>query len=630
MNRVIFTKNLHRMLCTLLLLCAGVTSAVAGGTASDYFFKVTATPSPTAGGKVYVSKTSTNNPSYVTPTNKNKKGVSTDTGSDHNVGSGSLTFYFYAKANDNYIFDCWKKDSEEGEEVSRSSSFYETFESTKTDEDNPATFNYFAVFKPQTGLIKVMSKDENKGSVQISKSDNTENDMVTLTAIPDASNGVVFLGWKKNDQGVSGVYTYTDNPLILQANNDTKGTYYAYFSDAATKVYIRLKNRKSTRFLSFYGTTTATTHTRTFGSGNDQQTKQDGFIFNNSLKMISNTDAQGNPTTVFLRTGNPNGTGVTINADIQASNTQYTSLASNDYKLTFEKKGNYYRIYTTFTFDDAGTDVKLPSYLCDEGSDFAVMKSEISDNGEADWEIYSLDENTTEGSFGANTKAKYTKDNKYYTTMFTDFPYKLLDDVNAYYLVYNEDFTEITDRVVFTQVKANNGVTIVPANTAVILECKDVQNGTQNRLLPLLPNAEGTGQIVNPGLNFLKGYVSVNGNRTVNDKDRMYVLSSKNGKLGFYHSTAENMTPNKAYLLAPEATDEQVDYYSKNVTFSFGMPEEDEEQGTTEIILSEQMADCEDAPVYDLQGRIVAVGKAAENLLRQGIYIKKGKKFVVK
>ena len=623
-----FKKYLHRMLCTLLLLCAGIGSATAG-TGSDYFFKATATPSPTAGGKVYVSKTSTNSPSYVTPNNSNRKGVSTDTGSDHNVGSGSLTFYFYAKANDNYIFDHWAKDSEEGEEVSRSSSFYETFVSTKTDENNPATFNYFAVFKPQTGLIKVMSKDEGKGSVQISKSDNVDGDVVTLTAIPDASNGVAFLGWKKNDQGGDGVYSYTDNPLTLTANNNTKGTYYAYFTDPAQKVYIRLKNKKG-RFLSFYGTKTATAHKRMFGSGSNQQEEQDGFIFNNSLKMISSTEALGNPTTVFLRTGNPNGTGVTINADIQASNTQYTSLASNNYKLTFEKKGNYYRIYTTFSFDDAGTDVKLPSYLCDEGSDFAVMKTEVSDNGEADWEIYSLDENTTEGSFGANTKAKYTKDNKYYTTMYTDFPYQLLDGVNAYYLKYNPEYSEITDRIVFDQVEAKNGVTIVPAETAVILECNDVQNGSQNRLLPLLPNAEGTEQIVNPSQNFLKGYVSVNGNRTVNDKDRMYILSSKNGKLGFYHSTAENMTPNKAYLLAPEATDEQVDYYSKNVTFSFGMPEEDEEQGTTEIIISEQMADYEDAPVYDLQGRIVAVGKAAENLLRQGIYIKKGKKFVVK
>lgn len=617
MKRMIQTKQLHRMLCALLLLCAGVVSAMAG-TGSDYYFKVTATPSPTAGGKVYVSKTSTNNPSYVTPNNSNKKGVSTDTGSDHNVGSGSLTFYFYAKANDNYIFDHWAKDSEEGEEVSRSSSFYETFVSTITDENNPATFNYFAVFKPQTGLIKVMSKDEGKGSVQISKSDNVDGDEVTITAIPDISNGVAFLGWKKNDQGGNGVYTYTDNPLTLTANNNTKGTYYAYFTDPAQKVYIRLKNKKG-RFLSFYGDTKATSHKRTFGS----ETKVDGFIFNNSLKMISNTEALGNPTTVFLRTGNPNGTGVTINADIQASNTQYTSLASNNFKLTFEKKGNYYRIYTTFSFDDAGSTVKIPSYLCDEGSDFAVMKTEVSDDGEADWEIYSLDENTTEGSFGANAKAKYTKDNKYYTTMFTDFPYKLLDGVNAYYLIYNQEFTEITDRVVFTQVKAKNGVTIVPANTAVILECKDVQNGSQNRLLPLLPDAEGTGQIVNPSLNFLKGYVSVNGNMEPNDKKRKYVLSYKNDQLGFYHSTAANMTPNKAYLLTPEVADEQREYYSKNVTFCFGLPEEEIEGVTTNIVLSDEIVNEIDDTIYDLQGRKV---KNPTN----GIYIRDGKKYVIK
>lgn len=630
MKKVIKTKSLHRMLCTLLLLCAGVVSAIAG-TGSDYYFKATATPSPTAGGKVYVSKTSTNSPSYVTPNNSNRKGVSTDTGSDHNVGSGSLTFYFYAKANDNYIFDHWAKDSETGEVASWTSSFNETFESSQTSENSPATFNYFAIFKPQTGLIKVMSKDEGKGSVQISKSDNVDGDVVTLTAIPDASNGVAFLGWKKNDQGGDGVYSYTDNPLTLTANNNTKGTYYAYFTDPAQKVYIRLKNKKG-RFLSFYGTTTATAHTRTFGSGSNQQEEQDGFIFNNSLKMISNTEALGNPTTVFLRTGNPNGTGVTINADIQASNTQYTSLASNNYKLTFEKKGNYYRIYTTFSFDDNGTPVKLPSYLCDDGSDFAVMKSEISDNGEADWEIYSLDENTTEGSFGANTKAKYTKDKKFYTTMFTDFPYKLLDGVNAYYLVYNEDFTEITDRVVFTQVKANNGVTIVPANTAVILECKDIQNGTQNRLLPLLPTAEGTGQIVNPGLNFLKGYVSVNGDRRENNKKRHYVLSVYDGVLGFYHSTAANMTPNKAYLEAPDVDEKVAEEYAKKTTFSFGEPEDNSEnQGTTGIELSEMVVDEDvSTPVYSLNGSKVAEGKAAEKMLRPGIYVKKGKKFVVK
>ena len=625
MKKVIKTKSLHRMLCTLLLLCAGVTSAVAGGTGSDYFFKVTATPSPTAGGKVYVAKESTNNPSYV-----NNGGTSTATGKDHNVNSGSLTFYFYAKANNNYIFDCWRKGSATGEVASSTSSFNETLTSTSESESSPATYKYFAIFKKQEGLIKVMSKDESKGSVQIDNSENGDGDKVTITAIPDASNGVAFLGWKKNDQGGNGVYTFTDNPLTLTANDNTKGTYYAYFTDPAQKVYIRLKNRRADRFLSFYGKTTATPHKRMFGSENEQQEEQDGFIFNNSLKMISNTDAQGNPTTVFLRTGNPNGTGVTINADIQASNTQYTSLAGNKYKLTFEKKGKYYRVYTTFSFDDAGSTVKIPSYLCDDGSDFAVMKSEISDDGEADWEIYSLDENTTEGSFGANTKKKYTKENKYYTTMYTDFPYQLLDGVNAYYLRYNPEHSEITDRVVFDQVEAKNGVTIVPAETAVILECKDVQNGSQNRLLPLLP--EGIEQIVNPGQNFLKGYVSINGNRIENNKKRHYVLSVYDGVLGFYHSTAENMTPNKAYLEAPDVDEKVVEEYAKKLTFSFGEPDENtEDQEALGIELSELMVDEDDStPIYNLNGAKVAEGKAAEKMLRPGVYVKKGKKFVVK
>ena len=254
----------------------------------------------------------------------------------------------------------------------------------------------------------------------------------------------------------------------------------------------------------------------------------------------------------------------------------------------------------------------------------SIMDDPNADEESTYWTLYALDETTTEGSFGANTKAKYTKDRMYYTTMFTDFPYKLLDGVNAYYLVYNEDFKEITDRVVFTQVEEKNGETIVPANTAVILECKDVQNGTQNRLLPLLPNAEGTEQIVNEAANFLKGYISVNGSTVANNKKRMYVLSTnKEGVLGFHPYSKDTMTPNKAYLLTPEATDEQIAEYAKKVTFSFGEVEEEDEGTVTKIQMSEEVVNEADGDIYDLLGRKV------ENPGR-GIYIKNNKKFVVK
>lgn len=622
-----FKKYLRRMLCTLLLLCAGVVSAMAG-TASDYYFKVTATATPNGYGKVYVSRESTNDPDY--------QNTSTSSGNLRYVGNPTLNFKFYAQAKDeNYIFSHWASGSANGTSVSTNTSFNTDLEISSTSSSSPTTYNYYAVFIAQQGLIKVRSADESKGSVNINNPNNIENDEVTLTANPDVTNGVLFLGWKKNNEdGSNDGYYSKDNPLVLTAGSDTKGTYYAYFSNPQERTYIRLQNIKTGRFLCIYGNQQATVHYRT----KDGNTRQDGFTFTNSLKLIAKDEAQGNPATVFLRAGNPSGSGVTIGGDLTAHGVSYKThlVKNNNYPLTMVNTDKGVRIYTNFTYSG----VTFSSYLCDEdgNTQYAVMKSfgEDDDDAATYWSLYSLDDVTTEGAFGANAKAKYTKEGKYYTTMYTDFPYKLLDGVNAYYLTIpeggKEELEEEFDHhnVVFMQVTGGK----VPANMAVILECPVVQNDINstsvvtNRLQPL---TETVAPIVDQGLNFLKGYISLNNRKVTNDKNRMYILSvNKAGVLGFYHSTAENMTPNKAYLLAPEVSKEEEEYYSKNLTFSFGMPEDDDEQGTTEIVLSEQMVDCEDAPVYDLQGRIVAVGKAAENLLRQGIYVKKGKKFIVK
>lgn len=614
--------NQHKWLCMILLLFVGLLP-IKAGTGSDYYYNTTVYASPTAGGKVYVSTQSTPNPDY-----KTEKHNIAD--KSHNVGYAELTFYFYAQANENWIFDHWAQGSATGPNVSTSNP-YNVLLAFNGSEGNPTVFNYYAVFTKQTGLIKVRSADVKKGSVSISNSENTTGEEVTLTANPDVSNGVMFLGWKKNN---TGEYISTDNPLTLTAGSDTEGTYWAYFSEAAENAYIRLRNKKTGRFLSFYGNSTATAHNRTF----DSKEAQDGFIFTGSLKMISATDAQGNPETVFLRTGHSAGIGVMNGVDLTAHEVKYSTLVgantqNNKNMLSIENRNGTYRLFTTFSFDDSGTPINMSSYLCDEGEgqnqNYAVMKTEVTGE-EADWELYSLDETNSEGAFGANTKAKFTKDGMYYTTMYTDFPYKLLDGVNAYYLVYDENFTEITDRVVFTQVKANNGVTIVPAYTAVILECQKVQNDINststvtNRLLPLLPNAEGTGQIVNEGANFLKGYISVNGRTVANNKKRMYVLSAnKEGVLGFHPYSKDNMTPNKAYLLTPEATDEQIAEYAKKVTFSFGEVEEEDEGTVTKIQMSEEVVNEADGDIYDLLGRKV------ENPGR-GIYIKNKKKFVVK
>ena len=640
MNRVIFTKNLHRMLCTLLLLCAGVVSTMA---TSTFHYAANAYVSPTGAGKVYVSSEANNNPPYQNSPHK-------ITGSQRTVGYGEVTLYFYAQANDDYIFDHWAQGSADGPSVSTSSSYTAPgLQFNSTDPNDRTTFNYYAVFRSQTGLIKVKSADDSKGGVSISNSDNGVGDEVTLTASPDVSNGVMFLGWNKDN---TGDYISTKNPLTLTASSETKGTYWAYFSDAAEKVYIRLKNNKTGRFLSFYGTGTGpnknkvSDHTRDFVYNNKTyKDVKDGFKFDESFKMIDATDAQGNPSTVFLRSGHAQGTGVTTGADFSAHGVAYSSLvganqSNNTYMLTMEGDGSSVRIYTTYTVTvGSGWTAQsqdLPTYLCDEGGDYAVMKTiqglSEEEQDAAKWTLYSLDESTTEGAFGANTKAKFTKDGKYYTTMYTDFPYKLLDGVNAYYLVFDENSTEITDRVVFTQVTGNK----VAANTAVILECDNVQNDINstttvtNRLLPLTKDFPN--ETVNAGENFLKGYISVNGS-TVANQDRFYVLSAnKDGVLGFHPYSKSTMTPNKAYLDVRVSDQTVVEEHAKNVTFYFGEPEDNSEDvNPTGIELSDQIVDeDESTPVYNLNGTKVAEGKAAEKMLRPGVYVKKGKKFVVK
>ena len=51
------------MLCTLLLLCAGLIPSMADS-GTWYYYKTTVTPSPSGGGKVYVSTSATNDPDY--------------------------------------------------------------------------------------------------------------------------------------------------------------------------------------------------------------------------------------------------------------------------------------------------------------------------------------------------------------------------------------------------------------------------------------------------------------------------------------------------------------------------------------------------------------------------------------
>ncbi len=526
---------------------------------STFYYNATVNASPRAAGRVYITSDQEATPTYT----QSSMNISE---SQRTVGYGETTLYMYARAQDNYLFSHWLDGS--GAQVGTIPSYNTTVQYRSTNSGSPTTFTYTAVFVAQQGLIKVKSADESMGFVGISNPNNVEHEMVTLTAYPYASNGMHFLGWTK-DGGTE--YVSTQTPLVLEANSETKGTYTAHFK-AGDKVFVRMQNKKTGRFICFYGDNNgrgASMHTRNYNG----DVYDDGFKFDNCWKLIPASEAQGNPETVFKRTGEAQGAGVTYDANLTAHDSQFAYMSlihetnSNAHMLTMEQSGDFYYIYTTFKQSGA----TMRSYFCDEGTDWLVMKStqDLSnfDPESAQWYVYILNSSTTEGALGANTKEKYTMEGKYYTTMYTDFAYQCYDDVKAYYLKGDEtSYDSINNVVHFAEVPGGK----VPANMAVVLECPAVQNdfaSTKTVLNRLVPLTEEVAPIINEGAHFLKGYVSVNNSNVPNNKETMYVLSIYK-HLGFYPYSKDNMTPNKAYLDTRVSTTD--DPKTASVKFAFG------------------------------------------------------------
>ena len=603
--------------------------------ATDYYYYAKADADLSAGGKVYISTTQTGSPNY-------QKAPMELRGSGSGIGSYEQTFNFYATNNVGFTFKGWRNSS--GTIVSTVSP-YNFNVTVNGGRNNRTQVVYTAVFEAMTGLVQAYTSDATRGMVVNSNESNKVGDEIVITALPDASQGIKFLGWKTQNSE-SAEFVSKDNPLNITVEGEA--TYYAFFTEPATMVYCILKNHKTDKVLSLYGDGAALEHTTNFTYNNKTYTILDGFDFKNGLKMISLEAAKGNPMTVFKRksatvtgtleegdlatdvsmTSGSINTAISIAALVK--NTKYTDLS-----FELQNDGTY-RIYTNITntistgglFSQDYTFTR-PSYLYDDGTDFAHLRSTndmSADDEEATyWDIYFLTEDQVEGAFGAYAKSKFTQDKKYFTSMYAPFAYKLLDGVTAYYLPYSsESYNEEKNKVVFTAISSGS---IVPANTAVILECENADDPTANRLLPVSDEstiAAATNQL-------LKGYTQLWSNETgslintVANSDLRYDLSmNKENKLGFYHYSGKNMNPNKAFLELPVSLDELAEYLNnkdteglaKSVTFSFG-------KETNHIELQNIIGEDEDAPIFDLQGRKVKTTKP-------GIYVKKGKKFVVK
>ena len=225
--------------------------------------------------------------------------------------------------------------------------------------------------------------------------------------------------------------------------------------------------------------------------------------------------------------------------------------------------------------------------------------------------------------FGVKPSANMKgRDGKYYTTLYVDFPFKIVGDVKAY-TIEGVD-AKNAQGYYFAKVKelAQQGDT-VPAQTAVVLECNST-NPVDNQLLPTGDEKPKTsnnrlcgtffGGAIN-GLTVKDG--AGNDYNVTHDNIRAFNINTADSRnpIGFYKvkNNVTNIPGNKAFLVLT-STEAQ----AKSLVLEF------EDGGTTGIETIENSKNSTDDGVYyDLQGRRV------ENPTR-GIYIVNGKKVVIK
>lgn len=200
--------------------------------------------------------------------------------------------------------------------------------------------------------------------------------------------------------------------------------------------------------------------------------------------------------------------------------------------------------------------------------------------------------NSDDVYFAANPTEEYN--GKYYTTLYTDFPYQIANPEQVKALVVPQLNEE--GEATFEQL-AELGANEVPARTAVVLECAS-QDVANNLLVPVIENANPSGaprKADGEVQNVLQG-VFFNNQQAVEENTR--VLTVNEGELYFTHPSGDYLPGNMAWLMAePNPT------------------------GIADIKVSANAH--EDGTIYDLTGRRVVNPT-------QGIYIINHKKVVVK
>jgi len=462
-------------------------------------------------------------------------------------------------------------------------------------------FKYFAYFDEEgTVVARVASGQESIGSAVISEESFSEGDEVTLVA--SNINGSELVGWAFDHWEVDGVNVSEKNEIKVVVPN-TEVTYVAHFSQADSESYCFIRNKKTGKYLKISGKKDYSV----------PSSESSHASFNGSFTLVSPEKAVSDPACVFLLTGTTNSGGLK-NASLVSQGKVIGNVSGVIIKkaLTIRPVNvGTYSISTIYTYQNNDIDL----YFRDNSGTPDMVRS--NSDASTEWEILTLNKaNLDSHYFGAAPNALLERDGKYYTTLYTTFPYELQSG-RAYY-ISDESIKNLgTDDNPAIKVYCNiieDGK--VPENFPVILEFESTKV-EDNKILPLPRRSVSS---IN-GSSLVRGHISLSDGTKTGDGN-MYVLSvGSNSGLGFYKlKTGTAMTDNKVYAYL----DEEAQTLAKNMSFSFGDDFSSESGIITNIqemvVLPESLTG---AIIYDLQGRQV------KNPTR-GVYIVNGKKFVIK
>lgn len=609
-------QELKRVALLCLLCMVGFIHGWAFHVADEYQYKTHVNVQPTGTGTVYVNYTANDE-------DNSNNTTSSSGGKDYtaNVYSGNneTTISLNATPAEGYRFLRWE-DSDGNTVGNGSSAPIITLTHTQQNAQRQSiiiiwnylytqnkVYNFTAHFAENgTVIAKVQDGQESIGSAVIREQSFSEGDNVHLVASNINSSEVMgwfFDHWERED-GVA--VENAENKEIAVTVTDEKVTYIAVFERVDTENYCFLRNKGTGKYLKIIAT-------------NDYKDPTDknnpvGSL-NGSFTMLEEDKAISDPGCVFMVTGSSSGAnlkqvsivsqgqavGGLSGAKIIKKPLAIRPASSSTYYISFTgqvKDGSQTNDITLYFRDNNGTP-DLPSTTADESSQ---------------WELLMLNKaNIGTTYFGLAPNQLLKRGNKYYTTLYTTFPYELQSG-KAYYINDQSikpygDEAEGKYRVACKEVSGNK----VPANSAVIIEC-DGTSPADNKILPLPQSTQITAL---EGHQLLHGYTKIEHGAKSGD-GHIYVLSvGKETGLGFYKlKNGTPMSDNKAY----SSLSDEAQSAAKSISFSFGDSDIETPLAIEEVALPENIVG---QPIYDLQGRRVKNPK-------QGIYIVNGKKYVIK